>query len=66
MSALNFERVKEIANDWHSLLGHMRTRSSARRMEWRLKLIHNLAALARIADDRSARLLFRVEYHLQT
>ena len=65
MAVLTHDRIKDLAQNWHALLGHPNTQSSPALKEWRLETIQNLAALARVADDRDARLLLRAEYREQ-
>jgi hypothetical protein len=65
IAALTPERIKDLADNWHALLGHPNTQSSPVLREWRLETIENLAALARVSDDRNTRLLLRAEYRGQ-
>ena len=66
MAALTPERVKEIAQSWYALQGHNATSSRPGAVEHRTEIIQNLAAMARVAEDRSARLLFRAMYEADT
>jgi hypothetical protein len=66
MAALTPQRIKDVAQNWDALRGHPNTRSWPGRVEHRGELIQNLAALARVADDRNARLLLRAEYREET
>jgi hypothetical protein len=66
MAALSPERIREIAQNWYPLLGHTITESSPGRVEYRSEIIQYLAALARVAGERSARLLLRVKYRAHT
>ena len=65
IAALTPERIRDLAQNWHALLGHPNTQSSPDRRAWRLEIIQNLAALARVADERNTRLLLRAEYREQ-
>ena len=51
---LTHDRIKDLAQNWPAL------------KEWRLETIQNLAALARVADDRDARLLLRAELSIES
>lgn len=62
MAALTSERIKDIAQNWYTLQAHPNTQSPPGRVEYRCEVIQNLAALARVADDRNSRVLLRVEY----
>jgi len=61
IASLSPERIEDIARNWHVMLRHP-VESSPSRIERRLEIIQNLAALARVADRRGSRLLLRVEY----
>ena len=65
MAVLAPERIRELAQNWHALLGHPNTESPPARRQWRLEIVENMAALARVADTRNARLLLRAEYQEQ-
>jgi hypothetical protein len=62
MAALTSERINRIAQNWHKMLRHPNTRSLPERTKYRREIIQNLAALARVAEDRNSRLLLRMEY----
>jgi hypothetical protein len=65
MAALTPERTKDIAQNWYALLGHKNAQPlSPGRVEWRTEIIQNLAALARVAQERSTRLWLRAEYRM--
>lgn len=62
MAALTSERIKDIAQNWYTLQSHPNTQPPPGRVEYRYEVIQNLAALARVADDRNSKVLLRVEY----
>ena len=66
MAALTAERIKDIAQNWYALQGHPNAGLRSARTEYRCEVIENLAALARVADDRDSRVLLRTEYRSPT
>jgi hypothetical protein len=63
MATLTPERIREIAQNWYALQGHKDVMASPLgRVEFRTEIIQNLTALARVAEDRGARLFLCVEY----
>jgi hypothetical protein len=59
---LTAERIKEIAQSWYALQGYEDVSPRPDRVKYRTEIIQNLAAMARVAEVRGARLLLRAVY----
>jgi hypothetical protein len=62
LAELTPARVEEIARNWYALQGYQDVSPRPDRVEYRTEIIQNLAAMARVAEARSARLFLRAVY----
>jgi hypothetical protein len=64
LAALTPKCAAEMASDWHSMYGPLKTKpaESNGRAQTRLAIIKNLAALATQGKDRQMKLMLRVDY----
>jgi hypothetical protein len=69
MAPLTADRIKDVADHWYALQRDAKTPSSsssesAQRKDYRREIIQNLAALAKVAEERDSRILLRAEYRM--
>jgi hypothetical protein len=67
LAALTPTRATELATEWYSMYGPRKTKPAEHngRMQVRLEIIKNLAALAIQGKDRQTMLMLRVDYRKQ-